>query len=354
MHSIDTVQQLMLKGKFEQARKIAEQYLQEHPDDPRMRFNYAWHLLNDGRLKQGNEMLDIGRFISVYGMSAPILPGDMIYNPEKHSLKGSTVVFVTEGGLGDEIIYARFVYTLIERGADVIVCATEPLHCLFKRIAGVQDVITQSQVRDVVKLMDCWMPSFSAPWLLDFEYDTLPTAPYLTAHPQLIEHWSEHFEKDDDKLKVGLRWEGNPQFEHQQFRRFPVEQLLKLSKYKKDVQFYSLQLTDYELTLPDGVEDLQERLISWEDTAAVIENLDLVISSCTSVAHLSAAMGKETWVLVPILPYHIWLPMTYGDGQSSPWYKTVRLFRQTKYDNWHAPFKTLHKEFAEWIGRKEN
>lgn len=351
MHPVDQVQQLMLKGKFDKARQIAEDHLTKNPDDPRMRFNYSWHLLNAGELNAGQRSLDVGRFINVYGMTHPILPGDMLYNPEVHELKGKTVLLATEGGFGDEIIHVRFATTLAERGAKVIVCASEQLHCLFRRIKGVEQVVTQYQVRDIMKMIDYWIPAFSAAWLLGFEYDTLPSQPYLTANKASVQMWNGVL--DTDKLKVGIRWEGNPKFEHQQFRRFPVESLLKLAKtHKNDVQLYSLQLGDYELRLPDNVGDLQQLLISWEDTAAVIENLDLVISSCTSVAHLSAAMGKPTWVLVPQLPYHVWLPISYQEGRGAPWHPSARLFRQQKYDNWHAPFRLLHKEFAEWVENK--
>jgi len=88
---------------------------------------------------------------------------------------------------------------------------------------------------------------------------------------------------------------------------------------------------------------LQHILLSWEDTAACIENLDLVITSCTSVAHLAAAMGKPTWVIVPLLPYHIW---AYGD-EHSPWYKTTtRVFRQTKFGDWTEPFEKISEELS--------
>jgi hypothetical protein len=338
----------MLKGKFDQARQMSKDYLEENPDDPRMQFNYSWHLLNAGQFNAGLQSLDVGRFIGVYGMTQPILPGEMIYNPSQHELKGKIVLLATEGGFGDEIIHVRFASALAERGAKVIVCASEHLHCLFKRVVGVDQVITTYQVRDVMKLIDYWIPAFSAGWLLGFEFDTLPSQPYITPNATSVEMWNKVLTAAG-KLKVGIRWEGNPKFEHQQFRRFPVESLLKLSKHKKDVQMYSLQLDNYELKLPDAVADLQHLLISWEDTAAVIANLDLVISSCTAVAHLAAAMGKPTWVIVPILPYHVWLPLNYMDGRGSPWYPSVRLFRQTKYDNWTAPFKMLHQEFAEWV-----
>ena len=156
--------------------------------------------------------------------------------------------------------------------------------------------------------------------------------------------WKEILKKTD-KLKVGIRWSGSPLFEHQQFRIFPPEKLINLSKYT-ELEFYSLQRDTDTRELPDEIFDLQHLIISWEDTAACIHNLDLVITSCTSIAHLSAAMGKPTWVIVPLLPYHIW---AYG-GDHSPWYqKTTRVFRQIKFGDWTETFEKLEVELVKYF-----
>ena len=83
---------------------------------------------------------------------------------------------------------------------------------------------------------------------------------------------------------------------------------------------------------------------TWRDTAEIISGLDLIITSCTSVAHLSAAMGKPTWIIVPALSYYMWvLP-----GNKSPWYDSVTLYRQTEYNNWNAPFEQLKKDLSNY------
>ena len=112
-------------------------------------------------------------------------------------------------------------------------------------------------------------------------------------------------------------------------------------KLKSLLDQYSLQKDNDIQELPDGISDLKHLLLSWEDTAACIQNLDLVITSCTSIAHLSAAMGKPTWVIVPILPYHVW---AYGD-EHSPWYqKTTRVFRQKTFGKWDEPFAEVREQ----------
>ena len=93
--------------------------------------------------------------------------------------------------------------------------------------------------------------------------------------------------------------------------------------------------------------DLRDRMKTWEDSASIIQGLDLVITSCTSIAHLSAALGKETWVIVPVLPYYTWaIP-----GETSGWYNSVRLFRQEKYGAWDAPLQKIEAALLQKINK---
>ena len=157
-----------------------------------------------------------------------------------------------------------------------------------------------------------------------------------------VECW-KNLLNTNKKIKVGIRWSGSPRFEHQQFRIFPAEKLINLYKENEHIQFYSLQRDNDLRELPDEISDLQHLIISWEDTVACIQNLDLIITSCTSIAHVAAAMGKPTWVVVPILPYHIW---AYGD-KNSCWYEsTTRIFKQKKFAKWEEPFDEIATELA--------
>jgi predicted SAM-dependent methyltransferase len=110
------------------------------------------------------------------------------------------------------------------------------------------------------------------------------------------------------------------------------------------VQVYSLQRDHNLIDLPEGVVDLQHFLLSWEDTMGAIDNLDIVITSCTSIAHLAAAMGKETWVIVPVLPYHTWTPGS-PENNKSVYYDCVTLFRQKESRKWNDTFQELYSEF---------
>ena len=207
---------------------------------------------------------------------------------------------------------------------------------VFSRIPGVDGVILRDAAHTVQH--DYWVPGFSAGWVAGHTFDDFPGKPYMSPLPASIDIWKNLIKSD--KVKIGIRWAGNPKFEHQQFRKFPEEFMTNLAKYK-EVQVYSLQRDHNIIQLPEGVVDLQHFLLSWEDTMAAIANLDIVITSCTSIAHIAAAMGKETWVCPPILPYHTW---AYGspENNKSPYYDCVTLFRQEQAGKWNPTFQKLY------------
>jgi ubiquinone/menaquinone biosynthesis C-methylase UbiE len=354
MHEIDQMLKLQLEGKHKEARVLSDKLENIGPNkilDPngkntqdiwmRHCFNRGWFLIQDGDYQKGCQLLENGRFLNVYG-SPPLRTDAPIFNPEQHSIKDKSIIISLEGGYGDEIIHARFATSFKKQGARAVYIAAAPeLISVFERIEGVDKVILRNQANTVSH--DYWVPGFSAGWISGHSFDNFPNQPYLSANNDSVEIWKSMI--NSDKIKVGIRWAGNPKFEHQQFRRFPENFITNLSKYP-ELQVYSLQKDHNLVQLPEGVTDLQHFLISWEDTMAAISNLDIVITSCTSIAHIAAGMGKETWVLVPILPYHTW---TFGspENRGSPYYNCVRLFRQTEKSKWNDTFQSLYKELEE-------
>lgn len=342
MHMIDQQLNLMIRGRFEEAWKLAEELEALDPTDPKAKFNRGWFLINQGKLQEGFQCLENGRALKVYG-SGKINTTKPIW--DQSDLKGKTVILNMECGFGDQMIYARFATEIWKRGGKCIMCCEKLLHPLFLRIPGVKECITLDEVSRTYH--DFWIPGFSASWLFGHEFDTLPNEPYIFAKDESVDLWKTML--NTEKIKVGIRWSGSPLFEHQQFRIFPAEKLINLHKDFPHIQFYSLQRDTDIKELPEKISDLQHLIISWEDTAACIANLDLVITSCTSIAHLASAMGKPTWVIVPLLPYHVW---AYG-GDHSPWYQnTTKVFRQTKFGDWTETFQKVSDELKELFPKK--
>jgi hypothetical protein len=181
---------------------------------------------------------------------------------------------------------------------------------------------------------DYWIPAMSAAYILGMEFEDLDGSEYIRA-----KNPTQLFSKKDS-IKVGIRWSGNPKFEDEQHRRFPPELMINLHDIP-NTTLYSLQRDE---NCVDGLPfaDMREKLNSWEDTANIIADLDLVITSCTSIAHLAGAMGIPTWIVTPIMPYYTWAV----HGEKSAWYNSVKLFRQEKYGEWDVPFKNIRTELT--------
>jgi hypothetical protein len=302
---------LAIEGEADWSERILRQQAQ---DDPRVAFNLGWHELRHGNLHRGMDLMSAGRILNVFGSpplatTAPLFRGP---NP--------TILLRSEGGLGDHIVNARFATNLAAYGR--VVLATHPsLVALLGTIDGVSEVVADT---DALPPHDYWVPAMSAPYVLKLEYPDLSGAPYLRATPRTF----------PAGFNVGLRWSGNPQFEHEQHRKFDPSLMLALASIP-NVTCYSLQRDHDLLDVP--FTDLREEMTDWTATASIVAGLDLVITSDTSLAHCAAALGVETWVIVPVLPYYVWaLP-----GDTTPWYDTARVYRQETFGDWAAPFAKI-------------
>ncbi|UOF00998.1 glycosyltransferase family protein [Bdellovibrio reynosensis] len=320
-HLLDQQVAAGLNGDFARGWAIAEELRQLNPHCNRSKFNRAWYEMMRGDLLEGLTLLDAGRWENAFG-DKPLPTNKPIYRNE--DLKGKNLLLTSEGGYGDEIINVRFAKDFADRGAKVTVTCDPSLRSVFARVPGVVSVVGHKAAPDVYH--DFWVPGMSAARVLEYSYQKLTGEPYLFVDPTYNAKWKAMFDArfaNGSRPRIGLRFFGNPKFEHEQFRKFPKEDLINAVG---DRPWINLQKEETDLPLE-----------TWEDTLAVISQLDLVITSCTSVAHASAALGKETWVITPVLPYYIWaLP-----GDKTPWYKTVTLFRQEKFGEWHQVFAKI-------------
>lgn len=335
MHLIDQELNLMLRGRFDEAWTIAEELERLHPDCPRARFNRGWFLINQGKFQEGYQCLESGRLLNVYGLPKLETNRPLYFNQD---LTDKILLINLESGYGDQILSSRFATDAASKGSKVIMACRSEIKSVFSRIPGCYKTIEYSEIS--YTRFDYWLPGFSCGWVFKHTFETLPKPPYIFPLPEYIKKW-EKLLKTSKKYKVGIRWSGSPTFEHQQFRLFPANLLINLHLQFPEIQFYSLQRDNDLRELPNDIVDLSTQLETWEDTAGCIKNLDLVISSCTSIAHLSGAMDHPTWVIVPILPYHVW-----ANGQEhSPWYtKNTIVFRQTEFNDWTFTFQKIYEE----------
>jgi len=236
-------------------------------------------------------------------------------------LEGRRLLVCGEQGAGDQIMFWRYVEALRAQG-EVFLFTRPELEALAAPLAtGVGS--REGQRID----FEAWAPLCSLPLLTGRLEPWEPVESYIRLERGKIEQAAKAFRKRNGKLRVGLCWAGNNQHARDAMRSMPPESLAPILG-NENYEFYSLQYG--EEVIDTRLIDLSSRMIDFADTAAMISQLDLVISVDTAVAHLAGAMGKPTWLLAYVP--HEW---RWGlSSESSPWYKSIRIFRQSKPGEW--------------------
>jgi tetratricopeptide (TPR) repeat protein len=252
-------------------------------------------------------------------------------------LEGRTILIYAEQGLGDSLQFCRFAQEVADRGGRVVLQVQQPLVRLLASVPGVSRVVATD---DPLPPFDLHLPMMSLPLHLGIRLDTIPAkAPYVTPDSAAVAAWGKRLSRFAG-MKVGLVWGGAPRGHDPQLqaadrrRSIPLSDLTSLLA-TAGLTFVSLQkgepATQFGSVAPElRPLDLMEDVVDFHDTAALVANLDLVITVDTSVAHLAGAMGKPVWILSRFDGCWRWLE----DRTESPWYPTARLFRQTAPGDW--------------------
>src|SRR5581483_12280390 len=264
----------------------------------------------------------------------------------KEPLDGKTILVLEDEGMGDTIQFARYVPMLAARGARVILCVDDSVFPLLSGMAGVAQCVPGSAKE--LPAFDLYCPIGSLPLAFETRPETIPLGVgYLPRPPEArVQKWEDRLSSlgAAGKLRVGLVWAGNPKHLNDRNRSIPLQMYLRLLDL--DAAFISLQKDpkpdDKALLEQAGVIDVSTHLTDFSETAALIDCLDLVITVDTSVAHLAGALGRPTWILLPYLPDWRWLL----GRDDSPWYPTVRLFRQDETRDYGRVVDTLRSKLA--------
>jgi Flp pilus assembly protein TadD len=294
------------------------------------RFNLSYLLLRQGRFEEG------WRFLEARNWSAPLAAHLSCPRWQGESLPGKSILIGYEAGHGDMIQFCRYAAVLKAQGAmSITVICHPPLKTLFSTLEGVDAVIAYDE-QIPSSGWDYWTPLLSIPYYCKTRIDSIPAKiPYLHVSKNLVEKWKPLLPKKG--LRVGLVWKGDPKFENDADRSLPSLDVLAPLWSVAGVDFISLQKgagEDEAAQPPDGLPliNLGPRLADFADTAAVVMNLDLVICVDTAIAHLTGALGKPCWVLLPDYKTD-WRWMT--ERTDTLWYPGImRLFRQSRIGDW--------------------
>ncbi len=317
----------------EAARYYYEKDIELRPDDPDSHFNLAFIHLLTGNYEAGWREYE-------WRFKRPAAERTYPHNFEQPRWQGEpfpekTLLIHGEQGYGDNFQFIRYVQLAKELGGRVLLEIQSPLGPLFEQFSGIDQLLIYNPKQPPAAFFDFYIPLLSLPRLFNTTPDSIPAPkPRLRAPDQLNEKWS--FLRTSPRRQIGLVWGGNELPDP--LRSCPAQKFLPLCE-SAGFDFYGLQTGPAAeeaaglQKAPNFQQNLGPELNNFADTAAIIAQLDLVITIDTAVAHLAGAMGCPVWVLLPFAPDWRW----FLKRKDSPWYPSMRLFRQTEPGNWEQP-----------------
>jgi Flp pilus assembly protein TadD len=327
---------LSAQGNFVQALAHNAEALRLQPENPGARNCRALWWLQQGDFERGWPEYEWRWHIR--GVSRRTFPQPTW---DGSPLAGRTILLWAEQALGDTIQFIRYAALVKERGGTVVVECQPPLARLLGGCRGIDRLVPRgSPLPD----FDVQAPLMGLPGILRTTLATVPAnVPYLVPEAGLVEHWRREL-GGDGSFEIGIAWQGSLTFPGDRLRSLPLRHFAPLAGVG-GVRLISVQKGPAREQIKEAarlfpVTDLGERLDTFADTAAVMKNLDLVVSSDTSVAHLAGALAVPVWVALPVGADWRWL----RDRDDCPWYPTMRLFRQTGLRDWDGVFARMAAE----------
>jgi predicted O-linked N-acetylglucosamine transferase (SPINDLY family) len=316
--------------------------LHQQPNNPDWHKNRAITLLLLGEWAEGWKEFEWRWQCEEFARAALAAP-----RWEGGSLVGKTILLVAEQGLGDTLQFIRYAALVKQTGGTVLVECPKALHALVADCAGVDGVVPEGGPRPS---FDVQAPLLSLPALFGTTTTTVPgKIPYLTAAPEAVAFWRERL-RDLDGLRVGVYWQGNPSYPGDRHRSFRLLDLAPLAGVS-GVRLVSLQVgpgveqldtNSAQLSIIDLRSRYGARPTSFMDTAAIMKNLDLVVTCDSAVGHLAGALSVPVWLALSAVSDFRWLL----DRADTPWYPTMRLYRQKQLGDWNLVFTAMAHDLA--------
>ncbi len=363
---------LQALGKPKAAIRAYDQVLTLLPDSAETRFNRSLALLLMGKFKEGWTQYE-WRYRCIDNPSKSSAKADWQFW-QGSLFDGKRLLVIDEQGIGDTLQFMRYLPMVKARGGTVGFETVKPLINLLRDFRGIDELWDRSSVKKFGPSFDLYAPLMSLPAIFNTELETIPAeVPYIFPDAAKVRLWERRLQKG--RINVGIVWGGKSSDAYRQNKRSGLEHISLEWAGQPANRFASNRLTRLEyfapLTKIPGIQlyglqkgtaaaqikepsqrmdaiNLGEEFNDFSDTAAVIANMDLVISVDTAVAHLAGAMAKPVWILIPFVADWRWLL----DRDDSPWYPTARLFRQQTPQRWDDVFKRVADELQAWVGQQ--
>jgi tetratricopeptide (TPR) repeat protein len=334
-------------GQLDEAIESYDHAIELMPDEPTAHKNRSTALLLTNKFKEGwaeYEWRLLTKDHSLRNFQQPQWDGKR--------LNGRHIFVHAEQGFGDTIQFIRYLPMVQSLGGHVIFECRQNIYQLLKDCAGIDNIVERTSHNNITVPFDVHVPLLSLPGIFGTTIDTIPSkVPYITVDSMLVDKWRRCL-MSDENFKIGIVWSGNPRFRNRG-RSCSLVDFSPLANIP-GITFYSLQkgkASEETFQPPEGMQliNLEDGLKDFADTAAVITNLDLIISTDTAVVHLAGAIGKRVWVLLHRIPDWRWFLKQYD----SPWYPDMRLFRQTQLHDWGSVFGQVKEALLQEKPKRE-
>lgn len=331
------------KGNYKTAEKFYQLSIESNPESAESRFNNAILKLQEGDLPGGfaefrwHQLIENRKYKK---LSRPEWKGE--------DLTGKTLFIYNAQGQGDFIQFSRYISLVKKYNCRLILECPKSLVRLTQETYSVDSIVEKSDKFYEPDGYDYYIEMYSLPTVFKTDINTIPEV----VKPVIKE---DHFRiKTSNKLKIGVVWQGNPEHKNDKNRSINPEDLFQTLKNEK-TELVSLQLNDINerdrtILMKYEVQDLSQKLTDFYATAQIINNLDLVVSIDSAVAHLSGMTGKETWVMLPYVADWRWMI----ERKDSPWYPAMSLIRQNFQRNWEEVMYKIRVKLEDKIRSKDD
>ncbi len=339
---------LIVQGNLEEAIGYLRQALVLKPDYGDAHFNLSVVLLAVGNYAEGFQKYG-------YRWTRKDVKKPVLSQPEwtGETITEKTILLLAEQGLGDTIQFVRFANQVKQRGAHVLFNCPKSLVSLLSEIPGVDRVICEG---DPLPHFNVYAPLMSLPGILDISLEDVPSVlpvPYLHAPQAYLDYWREQLgERGPGELRVGIAWQGNPIHTGDRHRSIPLRSFIPLASVP-GIRLFSFQKThgveqisalSDQLSLECFPHDPGRESDPFLDSAALMSLMDVIVTIDSAPAHLAGALGVPTWLACSFKAEWRWLT----EREDSPWYPSVRIFRQSKLNVWDDVFERISKALTQW------
>jgi len=381
---VELANTLNMLFETQEALELYKKALEKNPNQPSIIYNYAYTLKKLGYVQESipvyKQVLKNNPKYAQAHFSlalAYLLLGDFARGWEEYewrweaykeqkktfdqpvwdgdNIAGQTILLCAEQGLGDTFQFIRYAIILKNMGARVIVQTQRPLTTILKLCPYIDEVIPRGKP---LPHFDCYAHLMSLPLILKTRVDTVPDlVPYLYADPKLETYWKEKLSQDKN-FKIGICWQGNKGYRTQALKHAVAAKSMHAQLFKPlaelpGVSLYCLQkmngeeqLKEIDFDIHTFGPDFDKSNGRFMDTAAIIKNLDLVITVDTSICHFAAALGTPVWTILPLPADWRWMLKT----DKTPWYPNMKLFRQEQVDGWQDIMQQVVTQLCALLG----